>query len=156
MKIAVSAKGTELGSPVDPRFGRAPYLLIVDSVSGGIVEVIDNRPAADAAQGAGINAAGRIAEAGATAILTGVVGPKAAAVCQQAGIAMQNGAEGTVAEAVGHFLRGVAGISPTAHAETTGSGPRPAATGRGMGPGAGRRAGMGHGGCGCGRGRDRS
>ncbi len=81
MKIAVSATGPERTSQVDPRFGRAPYLLIVETDNGELVQVIDNRAAAEAAQGAGINAASRIAEAGAQAILTGMVGPKAAAVC---------------------------------------------------------------------------
>ena len=31
MKIAVTSTGTELDSPVDPRFGRAAFILIVDS-----------------------------------------------------------------------------------------------------------------------------
>ncbi|OQX10085.1 MAG: hypothetical protein BWK76_21235 [Desulfobulbaceae bacterium A2] len=104
MKIAISATGTELSSQVDPRFGRAPYLLIVETENNALVQVIDNRAAAEAMQGAGINAASRIAEAGAQAILTGVVGPKAAAVCEQAGIRMHNGASGTVAEAVQRFI----------------------------------------------------
>ncbi|HDZ24130.1 MAG TPA: dinitrogenase iron-molybdenum cofactor biosynthesis protein, partial [Desulfobacteraceae bacterium] len=31
MKVAVTATGTTLDSSVDPRFGRAPYIVIVDS-----------------------------------------------------------------------------------------------------------------------------
>jgi predicted Fe-Mo cluster-binding NifX family protein len=103
MKIAVSATGKELSSAVDPQFGRAPYLLIIESDTGAIIEAIDNREANEAAQGAGIKAAGRIAEAGAKAILTGIVGPKAAAVCKKAGIDMINGIRGTVAEAIEKF-----------------------------------------------------
>ena len=31
MKVAVTSKGTSLDSVIDPRFGRAPYILIVDT-----------------------------------------------------------------------------------------------------------------------------
>lgn len=103
MKIAISATGKEFSSVVDPQFGRAPYLIVIESDTGAIVEVIDNREASEATQGAGIKAAGRIAEAGAKAILTGIVGPKAAAICEKAGIEMINGIHGTVAEAIEQF-----------------------------------------------------
>jgi len=103
MKVAVSSTGTELTSTVDPRFGRAAYLLLIETETGEVVEVIDNRETAAQAQGAGITAASRLAEAGARAILTGVVGPKAAQVCERAGIAMVNGVSGTVAEAIAKF-----------------------------------------------------
>jgi len=103
MKVAVSSTGTELTSTVDPRFGRAAYFLLIETETGEVVEVIDNRETAAQAQGAGIAAASRLAEAGARAILTGVVGPKAAQVCERAGIAMVNGVSGTVAEAIAKF-----------------------------------------------------
>ncbi len=105
MKVAVSSKGKDLNSAVDPRFGRANYLVIVDTASFAVVEVIDNSQTAGLAYGAGISAAGRIAEAGAQAIITGLVGPKAEAVCEKAGIFMSNGASGTVGEAVSTFIR---------------------------------------------------
>lgn len=106
MKIAISATGKDLTAAVDPRFGRAAYLLIVDPDTKTIVEAIDNQAASEAAQGAGIKAATLIADAGAKAVLTGVVGPKAAAVCEKAGIAMLNGIKGTVAEAIEQFVAG--------------------------------------------------
>ncbi|NTW77920.1 MAG: dinitrogenase iron-molybdenum cofactor biosynthesis protein, partial [Syntrophaceae bacterium] len=31
MKVAVTAKGVMLDSEIDPRFGRAPYILIIDT-----------------------------------------------------------------------------------------------------------------------------
>jgi predicted Fe-Mo cluster-binding NifX family protein len=149
MKVADSATVAELSSQVDPRFGRAEYLRIIDTDSRAIVEVIDNKEAAGMAQGAGINLAGRVADAGAEAIITGVVGPKAAAVCEKAGIAMVNGASGTVAEAVEQFL-----ADPQARAATPtrGSGAAvPDEPGRGPGcrGGKGRNngAGMGRGRC---------
>jgi len=144
MKIAVSATGPERTSQVDPRFGRAPYLLIVETDNDELVQVIDNRAAAEVAQGAGINAASRIAEAGAQVILTGMVGPKAAAVCEQAGIRMHNGASGTVAEAVQRFI---ADKTTTATQAPATSGTTNAGQGRGGGcrrqGGAGRRQGGG-------------
>ncbi len=105
MKIAVSSTGKEIDSKVDPRFGRADYLVIVETASGAIVQVIDNLEARNAAQGGGINAASRIAEAGAQAILTGRVGPKAADVCEKAGIEMVNDVSGTVGDAVQQYIK---------------------------------------------------
>ena len=42
MKVAVTAKSTDLDSPVDPRFGRAAYILIIDTESFAF-EVLDNK-----------------------------------------------------------------------------------------------------------------
>jgi len=41
MKIAITSLGRDLNSQVDPRFGRAAYILIVNTVDNG-VEVLDN------------------------------------------------------------------------------------------------------------------
>lgn len=144
MKIAVSATGKDMDSIVDQRFGRAEYLLIVETDTNSLVEVIDNQAAKAAEHGAGIGAASRIAEAGAKAILTGHVGPKAAAVCEKAGIAMVNGAQGTVQEAVRTYVQKKNDPELTAAACPTdmtsqGSG------GRGMGQGMGRGMGQGKG-----------
>jgi len=154
MKVAVSATGTELSSQVDPRFGRAEYLLIIDTDSRAIVEVIDNKEATGMAQGAGINLAGRAADAGVQTVITGVVGPKAAAVCEKAGIAMVNGASGTVAEAVEQFLAGPQARTTTQARESgaavpagPGRGPGCRGNGMGRGKGAGMGAGMGRGRC---------
>ncbi len=64
MKIAVTSKGTELDSQVDPRFGRAEYIIIVESESFDF-EVIDNKENANAMRGAGIQAASMISDTGA-------------------------------------------------------------------------------------------
>ena len=42
MKIAITAKGADLDSEVDPRFGRAAYILIVDSETLDF-EALDNK-----------------------------------------------------------------------------------------------------------------
>lgn len=144
MKIAVSATGKDMDSIVDQRFGRAEYLLIVETDSNSLVEVIDNQAAKAAEHGAGIGAASRIAQSGAKAILTGHVGPKAAAVCEKAGIAMVNSATGTVREAVNAYIQKkndpglTAAACPTDVISQDGAG-------RGMGQGMGRGMGQGRG-----------
>lgn len=140
MKVAVSSTGKELESPVDPRFGRAAWLLIVDTETMGIVEAIDNGAANAMAHGAGINAASRIAESGAQAILSGVVGPKAAAVCDRAGIEMVNGATGTVRQAVEGYMQHQGTGSPAQQKPVT-SESQPPGGGGGMGRGGGGRGG---------------
>ena len=56
MKVAVTAKGTQLTDEVDPRFGRAPYILIVDLDT--IYETLDNSENVNAFKGA-VTVAGR-------------------------------------------------------------------------------------------------
>lgn len=141
MKVAISATGKDLDSAVDPRFGRARYFLIVDTDSGELIEVIDNSAAMEAAHGAGINAASRVAEAGAEAVLTGRVGPKAFAVFQAAGIKVCSDVSGTVKEALEKFKQGALSFDsgPTSNGHA----------GLGMGGGGGRgrgRRGFGGGG----------
>ena len=144
MKVAISSTGNDLDAAVDPRFGRASYIVIADSESGTIDSVIDNRDAQGLAHGAGINTASRVAEAGVSLVLTGRVGPKAAAVLQAAGIKEISGVAGTVKDAL---LRSAGEESPpvTPPSQKQGMG----GGGRGMG-GGGR--GMGGGGRGMGGG----
>ena len=42
MKIAVTSTGVDLDSQVDPRFGRAAYILVVDSETFDF-QVLDNK-----------------------------------------------------------------------------------------------------------------
>jgi predicted Fe-Mo cluster-binding NifX family protein len=106
MKVAVSATATHLESTIDPRFGRAAYLLLVDTESEE-VEVIDNSPQAGATQGAGIRAASAIAATETAAVISGTVGPKAFATLEKAQIAVYTAAEEmTVREAVAALSRG--------------------------------------------------
>ena len=107
MKIVVSATGMDLDSAVDPRFGRAACLFIIDSDSGMPLEMIDNSQGRDAAQGAGIAAAALVADKGVAVILTGRVGPKAMPVVEKAGIRVVSDVSGTVREAVAKFRNGL-------------------------------------------------
>jgi predicted Fe-Mo cluster-binding NifX family protein len=104
MKVAVTATGPGLNDEVDPRFGRAPYFLIVETDDMSF-EAVENR-AAGASGGAGIQAAQTVAGAGAKAVLTGNCGPNAHRTLQAAGIAVVVGVAGTVRGAVQRYLRG--------------------------------------------------
>jgi len=105
MKIAVTSQGREMGSELDPRFGRASCFIIVDTESGKN-QVADNSQNLNAAQGAGVQAAQAVANLGVEAVMTGHCGPKAFQVLDAAGIKVYLGAEGTVKAAVDKFLAG--------------------------------------------------
>lgn len=105
MKIAVTATGTELDSPMDPRFGRARYILIVDLESKTLV-VMDNQKNVQAFKGAGIQAATAIIDHGAGVLLTGYCGPNAFKTLAAGKIKVVQDATGTVREAVDNFAQG--------------------------------------------------
>ncbi len=63
MKIAITAQEKELSSEVDLRFGRAKFLLVVDTETGDF-EVHDNELNLNAVQGAGIQTGQNIANLG--------------------------------------------------------------------------------------------
>jgi len=92
MKICLSSTGNNLDSPVDPRFGRAQYFLIVDSESLQF-EAIPNQ-GMGMARGAGIAAAQMIASSGTQAIITGNMGPNAFMALQGSGIKIFGGVFG--------------------------------------------------------------
>ena len=76
MKIAITSMGNDLDSIVDHRFGRAAYILIVESETLEF-EVINNKENANAKKNAGINSAKTIIKKEAKILLTGSCGPKA-------------------------------------------------------------------------------
>ncbi len=105
MKLAVTSQGNNLQSPLDPRFGRAKYFIVVDTETGTF-SAIDNAVNLNAAQGAGIQAGKRVAELGVEGLITGHVGPKAFSALQAAGVPIHTGAYGTVTEAIEQFKAG--------------------------------------------------
>jgi predicted Fe-Mo cluster-binding NifX family protein len=105
MKVAVTSSGKTLDSPVDPRFGRAAYFLIVDTDSLEF-EVVDNSANVNAFKGAGIQAAVAISNKGAEVLLTGYCGPNAYKTLAAANIKVANDISGTVREAVAAFQEG--------------------------------------------------
>lgn len=116
MKIAVSSKGTDLDAEVDPRFGRATYILIVDSENFSY-EVLDNKENVNALKGAGIQTASAISDRGVEILLTGFCGPNAFKTLKAAKIGVANDATGTVREAVIAYLDGQLPLSDKANVE---------------------------------------
>ncbi|RLC27862.1 MAG: dinitrogenase iron-molybdenum cofactor biosynthesis protein [Deltaproteobacteria bacterium] len=116
MKIAVTSTGTDLDSEVDPRFGRAPYFLLVDSETLDF-EVLDNKENVNALKGAGIQAAGMVSEKGADVLLTGYCGPNAFKALKAARIGVANNAAGTVRDAVRAYVEGRLPLADEANAE---------------------------------------
>ncbi len=117
MKIAVTAQETGLDSPIDPRFGRAKCFVVFDAATGEH-SVHDNEQNLNAAQGAGIQAAQKIAELEADVLLTGHVGPKAFRTLQAAEIVIYSGVTGTVREALDRWSTNQ--LSPTPKADVEG------------------------------------
>jgi predicted Fe-Mo cluster-binding NifX family protein len=104
MKICVTASGNTLDVPIDPRFGRAAYLTIVDSENMAF-ETISNA-ASGAMGGAGIQAAQTLAKKSVSVLITGNVGPNAFQALSAANIKIVTGASGTVREVVEKYKRG--------------------------------------------------
>ncbi len=105
MKVVVTSQGQDLDAPVDPRFGRAKYFVVVDTDTGQATAA-DNSQNLQAAQGAGIQAGKNVADLGVQAVVTGHVGPKAFATLQAAGVSVYLGASGTVGEAIDQLNAG--------------------------------------------------
>ena len=105
MKIAITAQGKDIDSQVDPRFGRAAYIQVVD-LENEKVDVIDNAENANAFKGAGIQAAVSVGDSGAEVLLTGYCGPNAFKTLDAAGVKVANDISGTVSEAVEAFKAG--------------------------------------------------
>lgn len=102
-RIAITSEGPTLTDAVDPRFGRAGGFVVVELATGAATYV-DNGSSQVLAQGAGIQAAENLVKAGAQALLTGHVGPKAFTALKAAGVKMVQGVENmTVGEAVAKF-----------------------------------------------------
>jgi len=137
LKIAISATNESLDAQIDPRFGRCPYFVIVESETMKF-ETIPNL-SQNAPSGAGIQAAQTIASKGAKVVLTGNVGPNAFQALSTAGIKIVTGVFGTVKEAVEKFKSGQL-QGTTAPGVPMGFGMR---GGYGMGMGRGGGRGMG-------------
>lgn len=105
MKIAVTSTGKDLDSPMDPRFGRAAYILIVDTDTLDF-EVMDNSENFNALKGAGIQAATMISDKQADVLLTGFCGPNAFKTLDAARVKVAGDVSGTVREAVAAFVDG--------------------------------------------------
>lgn len=113
VRLAITASGAELSSKVDQRFGRARYLLVVETPERTVLAV-DNQAGMNAAQGAGIQAAQSVIDNGAKVLITGHIGPKAFRALKAAGIEVYLTPEGTVDEAISQFEAGSLELTPAA------------------------------------------
>ncbi len=172
MRIAVTSTGATLESSVDPRFGRCPYFLVVETEDSSFEAVANPNVSRDS--GAGIQAAQLLADMGVQFVVTGNCGPNAYQTLTAARIGVIVGCTGSVLEVVENFKAGRYSTAPQANVVSHfGMGPASTAPtdppgrpeqqggfapstgtalgqgggfGRGMGRGGGRGAGMGRGG----------
>jgi predicted Fe-Mo cluster-binding NifX family protein len=86
MRLVVTTTTPDLDSPVDPRFGRGAYFVLVDSDT--MEWQAQPNPAAAAPGGAGIRAAQFVAEQKAGAVISGDFGPNAHQALTAAGVGM--------------------------------------------------------------------
>ncbi len=107
MKIAFTAQGSHWEAPMDPRFGRTPYIVIYDEDADELT-VIDNRAVENEAHGAGPLTARKVLEAKPNIVITGNgPGGNAAAVVATADITIYVGAGAmTVKEAYAAYKDG--------------------------------------------------
>lgn len=105
MKIVVTAQGQELSSELDLRFGRAKWLLCMDTDGDGFA-AHDNVVNLHSAQGAGIQTAQNVVNLGAEAVITGNVGPNAIRTLSAGGVKVFLAEAASVQEAVELFKAG--------------------------------------------------
>lgn len=106
MKIAISTQGSDMNSPLDPRFGRAAGFMLVDLATQEHA-FVPNEQNLNLPQGAGIQSAMCVANAGAGAVVTGHVGPKAYQALNKGGVAVYLCDGGTVGEALEAYKAGL-------------------------------------------------
>jgi len=104
MRICVTAVSDSLEAQADPRFGRCPYFVIVESETMEF-EAVPNI-ASGSMSGAGIQAAQMIASKEIKVLITGNVGPNAFQALSAAGIRVVIGASGKVREVIEKFKSG--------------------------------------------------
>ena len=105
MKVAVTSQGEELSSEIDPRFGRARWLIVVDTETGKS-EAHDNAVNLNATQGAGIQTGQNIDNFNVDAVITGNVGPNAFRTLNVAKVKVFLADKQTVQQAIDLFKEG--------------------------------------------------
>ncbi len=105
MKLIVTATAPDLEAPVDPRFGRGAYFVVVDTDT--MQWQAHQNEAVNAAGGAGSQAAQFVAQQGAEAAISGDFGPNAYIALAAGEVKMYLlGTSQTVSEAVANCLAG--------------------------------------------------
>ncbi|MGB9794300.1 NifB/NifX family molybdenum-iron cluster-binding protein [Caldisericum exile] len=104
MIVAITSSGNTLDSIVDPRFGRCPYFIIVDTDTMQF-KVIENSGMGRQG-GAGVNAAQLLVDEGVQVLISDNVGPNAEQALKSVGIRIITGVSGTVREVIEKLKRG--------------------------------------------------
>lgn len=145
MKVAVSSSGQDLNSPIDPRFGRCAYFLVVETDDMSF-EVFDNE-SAGLGGGAGIQSAQFIISKGAKAVITGNCGLNAVKTLSVGGVEVFLGNTGIVRKVLQKLKNGELTSTNIANASEYSGLRGRTSFGRGMGlsgqRGMGRGRGMG-------------
>ena len=121
MKVCVTASKEGLNAPIDDRFGRALYFVIVDTENLETTSMVNK--SVTESHGAGVSAATTVARSGAQALVTAHCGPRAFEVLDAAGIKVFAAKPGTVREAVDAFKTGT--LTQLAQADAPAGGLRP-------------------------------
>jgi predicted Fe-Mo cluster-binding NifX family protein len=104
MNIAISSTGKSLDSQIDPRFGRCQFFILIDPETMEF-EAFENEGLM-ASGGAGVQAAQLIVQRGATALITGNLGPNAASALSASGIKVYLVPGGTVKDVIEGYKSG--------------------------------------------------
>ncbi|WP_074041505.1 NifB/NifX family molybdenum-iron cluster-binding protein [Kiritimatiella glycovorans] len=110
MNIVITALGERPESPLDPRFGRARFLLLYDTETD-TWSAHDNSRNLEAGRGAGIQTAQRVIDLNAEAVITGHCGPNAYAVLEAGKVAVVRDAGGSAREVVEAWRAGTLAAS---------------------------------------------
>jgi predicted Fe-Mo cluster-binding NifX family protein len=116
MKLAFTTSGDSLASALDPSFGRAANFLVYDLLTKTCT-AIGNRQNLAAAQGAGIQAAQTVVNAGVQGVVTGHCGPKAFRVLASAGVKVFLCDSALVADALARYQAGALSEAEAANIE---------------------------------------
>lgn len=118
MKIAVTSIDGTIEGAIDERFGRCRKIVVYEAGSKAS-SVVDNIANLNLPQGAGIQTAQNVVNAGVRAVISGHVGPKAFQVLAAAGIEVYAASNMSVGEALTRFEEGrltkVAGADVQSH-----------------------------------------
>jgi predicted Fe-Mo cluster-binding NifX family protein len=99
VKIAFSTAGSDLHAPLDPRFGRAPQFLVFDTETDAF-ELVDNRRAQGAVQGAGTRTVENLVQRGVGCVIGARFGPNAYQALLTAGVRVFRTRAVTIADAL--------------------------------------------------------
>jgi predicted Fe-Mo cluster-binding NifX family protein len=107
MKIAFTAKGQNMNSQIDPRFGRAKFIIVYDEDTKG-EELHDMSEIADVAHGAGPLMSQKVMEMGVDIVITGNgPGGNASRIMERSNIKIFTGAAtGTLQNALENYKKG--------------------------------------------------